>query len=112
VLAYTAGAAALDFMVTTSLADHAFKLGERMLSSLKELEAASRVMGEVCGKGVMLGVEFVKDKATKEPWPEGARRVRSACPRRGLLIEIGGHYSQSRDSCCPWFLPRSSPLRA
>jgi diaminobutyrate-2-oxoglutarate transaminase len=93
VLAYAAGAAALDFMVDTNLADHALKLGERMLSSLKELEGASQVVGEVRGKGLMLGVEFVKDKATKEPWPEGARQIRSACHRRGLLIEIGGHYN-------------------
>jgi len=93
VVAYAAGAAALDFMVSQNLADHAFKLGERMLSSLKEWEKTSRVVGDVRGKGLMLGVEFVKDKATKEPWAEGARAVRSACHRRGLLIEIGGHYN-------------------
>jgi len=93
VVAYAAGAAALDFMVSQNLADHALKLGERMLSSLKEWEKTSRVVGDVRGKGLMLGVEFVKDKATKEPWAEGARAVRSACHRRGLLIEIGGHYN-------------------
>jgi diaminobutyrate-2-oxoglutarate transaminase len=93
VVAYAAGAAALDFMVSGNLADHALQLGERMLSSLKELEGDSRIVGDARGKGLMLGVEFVKDKATKEPWPEGARAVRSACHRRGLLIEIGGHYN-------------------
>ena len=41
----------------------------------------------------MLGVEFVKDKATKEPSPELATEVRTLCHRRGLLTEIGGHYS-------------------
>jgi diaminobutyrate-2-oxoglutarate transaminase len=93
VAAYAAGAAALEFMVSTNLADHALNLGERMLSSLKELEKDSRIVGEVRGKGLMLGVEFVRDKATKEPAPEAARSVRSACHRRGLLIEIGGHYN-------------------
>jgi diaminobutyrate-2-oxoglutarate transaminase len=93
VVAYAAGAAALDFMVGTNLADHALNLGERMLSSLKEMEKASPVVGDVRGKGLMLGIEFVKDKATKEPWPDGARGVRAACHRRGLLIEIGGHYN-------------------
>jgi len=93
VVAYAAGAAALDFMVSRNLAEHASQLGQRMLSSLKELETASRMVGEVRGKGLMLGVEFVKDKATKQPWPEGAQGVRSACHRRGLLIEIGGHYN-------------------
>jgi diaminobutyrate-2-oxoglutarate transaminase len=60
---------------------------------LKGLEKDSPILGEVRGKGLMLGVEFVKDKATKEPAPESARSVRSACHRRGLLIEIGGHYN-------------------
>jgi len=92
VVAYAAGAAALDFMVSRNLAGHALRLGERMLSSLRELEKVSRNVGEVRGQGLMLGIEFVKDKATKEPWPEGAAGVRSACHRRGLLIEIGGHY--------------------
>jgi diaminobutyrate-2-oxoglutarate transaminase len=40
----------------------------------------------------MLGVEFVRDKSTKEPAPEAAKKVRSLCHKRGLLIEIGGHY--------------------
>jgi diaminobutyrate-2-oxoglutarate transaminase len=93
VTAYAAGAAALEFMVSRKLADHALNLGKRMLSSLKELEKDSRIVGDVRGRGLMLGIEFVKDKATKEPAPEAARSVRSACHRRGLLIEIGGHYN-------------------
>jgi len=93
VTAYAAGAAALNFMVKNKLAEHALNLGELMLSMLKEIEKDSKIVGEARGKGLMLGVEFVKDKATKEPAPELAARVRTLCHRRGLLIEIGGHYS-------------------
>jgi diaminobutyrate-2-oxoglutarate transaminase len=93
VTAYAAGAAALEFMVAANLADHALHLGERMISSLRKLEKDSQIVGDVRGKGLMLGVEFVKDKGTKEPSPEAARSVRSLCHRRGLLIEIGGHYN-------------------
>ena len=57
------------------------------------LKKDSRIIGEARGKGLMLGVEFVKDKATKEPSPELASQVRTLCHRRGLLIEIGGHYN-------------------
>jgi len=92
VLAYAAGAAALEFMVGTSLAQHALTLGERMLSLLKTLEQDSEIVGEVRGKGLMLGVEFVRDRGTKEAAPELAQKVRTACHRRGLVIEIGGHY--------------------
>jgi len=92
VLAYAAGCEALNFMVRNSLAGHALNLGGVMLAWLKELERESKVVGEARGKGLMLGVELVKDKATKEPAPELASEVRAICHRHGLLIEIGGHY--------------------
>ncbi len=92
VLAYAAGCEALNFMVRNSLAEHSLNLGRVMLAWLKELEKESRVVGEARGKGLMLGVELVKDKATKEPAPELASEVRAICHRHGLLIEIGGHY--------------------
>lgn len=93
VCAFAAGAAALKFMVSNNLAEHAMRVGSQMLSVLKEFERDSHIVGEARGKGLMLGVELVKDKGTKEPAPELARQVRSACHKRGLLIEIGGHYS-------------------
>lgn len=92
VLAYAAGCEALNFMIHNRLAEHALKLGKAMLAWLKELEEESEVVGEARGKGLMLGVELVKDKATKEPAPELAREVRAICHCHGLLIEIGGHY--------------------
>jgi diaminobutyrate-2-oxoglutarate transaminase len=106
VAAYAGGAAALDFMVTTELADHAEKLGQHMLSSLKQLESDSHIVGDVRGKGLMLGIEFVKDKATKEPHPDAARAVRSACQRHGLLTEVGGHYNNVARFLPPLVLTR------
>lgn len=93
VIAYAAGNAALNFMVKNNLADHAHDLGSLMLSWLKEIEKASKIVGEARGKGLMLGVELVRDKDAKEPAPELARKVRTICHQHGLLIEIGGHYS-------------------
>ncbi len=92
VVAYAAGHAALQFMVANSLAEHASKLGQSMLSRLKEIEKESGIVGEARGKGLMLGVELVHDKASKKPAPEFARQVRTFCHQNGLLIEIGGHY--------------------
>ena len=93
VVACAGGVAALGFMIRNELSEYSLKLGELMLSMLKEIEKDSRIVGEARGKGLMLGIEFVKDKATKEPAPELATSVRTLCHRRGLLIEIGGHYS-------------------
>jgi diaminobutyrate-2-oxoglutarate transaminase len=93
VVAYAAGQAALKFMVENKLADHASKLGDTLLTHLKEIEKDSEIVGEARGKGLMLGIEFVHNKSSKEPAPEFAQKVRTLCHRRGLLIEIGGHYN-------------------
>jgi diaminobutyrate-2-oxoglutarate transaminase len=59
---------------------------------LKGVERDSPILGEARGKGLMLGVEFVKDKGSREPAPELASKVRTICHKHGLLIEVGGHY--------------------
>jgi diaminobutyrate-2-oxoglutarate transaminase len=92
VIAYAAGAAAVQFMVEKKLAQHAASVGKSMLNRLKTLENDSPIVGEARGKGLMLGVELVKDKESKEPAPDLAKKVRSFCHQHGLLIEIGGHY--------------------
>jgi len=92
VIAYVAGNAAINFMVKNKLAEHVLSLGEKILAWLKEIEKDSKIVGEARGKGLMLGVEMVRDKATKEPAPDLARKVRTFCHRHGLMHEIGGHY--------------------
>jgi len=91
-IAYAAGAAAIGFMRQHALADHAARIGDVMLGLLRELAQESEIVGEARGKGLMLGAEFVNDKATKEPAPELAARARTLCHQRGVLIEVGGHY--------------------
>lgn len=93
VLAFAAGHAALRFMLQRDLAGYSHSLGEKMLSWLKEIEKDSKIIGEARGKGLMLGVELVKDKSTKEPAPELASQVRTICFQHGLLVEIGGHFA-------------------
>ena len=91
-IAYAGGAAGIQFMLKNELSNYALELGDTMLSMLQELEYRSNIIGEARGKGLMLGVEFVKDKSTKQPAPELAAKVRTLCHQKGLCIEIGGHY--------------------
>jgi diaminobutyrate-2-oxoglutarate transaminase len=91
-IAYAAGAAGIRFMLAHDVAAHAAGVGEVLLGMLKEVEAESEVVGEARGKGLMLGMEMVEDKATRKPAPELARKVRSKCHQKGMLIEVGGHY--------------------
>jgi len=92
VTAMAAGAAALKFMREYDLPGHAAELGEHVLRRLEEAEEDRRYIGDARALGLMVGIEFVKDKGTKEPWPEMARDVRTECYKRGVIVELGGHY--------------------
>ncbi|HZX11473.1 MAG TPA: aspartate aminotransferase family protein [Acidobacteriota bacterium] len=111
VVAYTAGAAALEFMKDNHLAEHASRLGEFMLSKLKQIQKDSEKVGEVRGIGLMFGIEFVRDKQTKTPAPEIAQKVRSICHKQGLLIEIGGHYNNVARFLPPLVLTQELALK-
>ncbi len=91
-VAFAAGARALNFMLDSGLLEHTERLGETALKLLKELEKDSPIVGEARGKGLMLGVEFVFDRETRKPAPELAKAMRSLCHQRGVMIEVGGHY--------------------
>ncbi|MFE4970680.1 diaminobutyrate--2-oxoglutarate transaminase family protein [Kitasatospora sp. NPDC056651] len=97
-LAMAAGAATLRHVAANGLAERAAAVGERMAARLCELAAELPVIGDVRGRGLMLGVELVDPAA--EPDGCGARpadpalavRVREACLARGLIVELGGRH--------------------
>ena len=44
------------------------------------------------GRGLMIGIELVRDKTSKEPAPKEAKAVRAAMRERGILVGVGGAY--------------------
>ena len=93
VVAMAAAVATLRFIKRHRLWDHAAELGrEVFLPRLEELKEENECIGDVRGMGLMIGVEFVKDKKSKKPRPEIARGVQKACYEKGLITEVGGHY--------------------
>lgn len=64
---------------------HAAEMGAYMLDALCEMQARHPSIGDVRGRGLMIGVEFVKDKRTKEAAPEFRGQVVHRCFERGLL---------------------------
>jgi diaminobutyrate-2-oxoglutarate transaminase len=85
-----AGLASLRVVEQYQLASRTLRLGEQALSRLKELTASRRLVGDVRGKGFFLGVEFVKDRKSKEPAPEIVKKLALRCFERGLLFLSGG----------------------
>lgn len=60
--------------------------GERLLSGLRELQKTFECMGDVRGKGLMVGVELVKDRETKERATELRKKVIQSAFEKGLLL--------------------------
>lgn len=61
-------------------------MGDRLLNGVKKLQEQYPAIGDVRGHGLMIGVEFVKDRTTKEPDPELVDRIVQGAFRRGLLL--------------------------
>ena len=80
-----AALATLD-LVEAELAANAARMGERLLAGLRKLQAKHDSIGDVRGAGLMIGVEFVKDRKTKEPDEALVHELELAAFKKGLLL--------------------------
>jgi 4-aminobutyrate aminotransferase-like enzyme len=60
------------------------------MTRLKEIQRKYSIIGDVRGKGLMVGAEIVKDPDTKEPAPELTKEIMTKCFKRGLAIITSG----------------------
>src|SRR5829696_9202961 len=85
----TAGALAnLEYVLKNDLQKNAAEVGGYLKERLQKLAAAQPLVGEVRGRGLMLGMELVGPD--KEPDPQAAVRFMEACRERGVLVGKGG----------------------
>ena len=80
-----AALATLD-LIEGGLMANAITMGDRLQSGVRELARRHACIGEVRGLGLMVGVEFVKDRATREPAPDIVEALVQGAFRRGLLL--------------------------
>ncbi|GEN32918.1 MULTISPECIES: aspartate aminotransferase family protein [Aneurinibacillus] len=98
-MAMAAGAATLKFIKENDLASHAGRMGEKLMDSLKELQEDIHEIGDVRGRGLMVGVEIVNPLYQPAPNgsypanPELASKIQRECFNRGLILEVGGRHS-------------------
>ncbi len=83
-VAVAAALATLD--VIEPLLPQIQKTGDRLLAGSRKLQEKYGFIGDVRGRGLMIGVEFVKDRKTKEPYPELIDRITERAFKKGLLL--------------------------
>lgn len=91
-VASAAVCAVLDIFEREGLVQNSARQGSYMKERLQALSRRSRHLGDVRGMGLVIGMEFVKDKATQEPDKDLTRRVIVDCANQGLLVGSVGLY--------------------
>jgi 4-aminobutyrate aminotransferase-like enzyme len=85
-LGAAAGLASLEVIVKEKLVQNSEKVGALLIKRFRAFESKFDFVGDVRGRGLMLGIELVKDKKTKEPISKTvANRIFQECLKRGLL---------------------------
>jgi 4-aminobutyrate aminotransferase-like enzyme len=91
-LSSAASLAVLDIMKKEKLPDNALTVGSCMLAQLKELQQKYEHLGDVRGRGLVIGLEFVEDKKSRKPAPEFTQTFMRRCGEYGLLTGRVGLY--------------------
>ncbi|UCF82581.1 MAG: aminotransferase class III-fold pyridoxal phosphate-dependent enzyme [Desulfobacteraceae bacterium] len=86
------GKAVLEVIDREKLQQNCLKMGAHLMGGLEKLMARHDQIGDVRGKGLMTGVELVKDRQTKEPAKDECAQVFERAKEMGLLIGKGGLY--------------------
>lgn len=85
-----AALANIKFLQDEKLSEKANEDGEYLLQRLNELKEKYPLIGDIRGKGLMIGIELVKDQKKKTPAKEETTKIRDYCRENGLLIGSGG----------------------
>ena len=89
------GRAVLEIIEREKLQENSLTIGSRLLAGLNQLKEKHKLIGDVRGKGLMLGIELVKDRQSKEPAKEASAQILETCKEMGLLLGKGGLWGQT-----------------
>jgi alanine-glyoxylate transaminase / (R)-3-amino-2-methylpropionate-pyruvate transaminase len=84
------GKAVLEVIEKDNLQANAHKTGGYLLAGFNKLKEKHKIVGDVRGRGLMLGIEMVKDRATKAPATAECAQVVETAKDLGLLLGKGG----------------------
>lgn len=84
------GEAVLDVIDDERLMENALRRGGQFFDAMEVVRAEVECVGDVRGRGLYLGVDLVKDRSTREPWPGAAHYVVNRMRGEGILISTDG----------------------
>ena len=90
-MACAAALASTEVLEEEGLLEHAERLGELALKRMEKMKDEHPIVGDVRAKGCLMGIELVKDRATKEPFDEAGVSVYQRAFRKGLAWIPAGH---------------------
>jgi 4-aminobutyrate aminotransferase-like enzyme len=90
-MAAAAGLASLEAIDEENISEQSAKLGDFIMKKLVKMKESHKIIGEVRGKGCLLGIELVKDLNTKEPFVEAGKRVYQEAFSKGLAWIPANH---------------------
>ncbi len=82
------GLKVIEIVVRDKLAERAAEAGARLMNGLRELHARYECVGDVRGRGLLVGLEIVSDKDSKKPAPELGAAITRRCFELGLSMNI------------------------
>ena len=88
-----AALANLEFLEEQNLANQALEKGKYLKNRFESLQAKFKKIGQVRGKGLMIGIELVRDHASKDPASTEGKKIQEVCLENGLLIGLGGIFN-------------------
>ena len=90
-MACAAALASIEVIEDEDLLNNATRVGKYFMKRMTEMKENHPIIGDVKGKGMLLGIELVKNKATKEPFEEAGKLVYQKAFQKGLAWIPAGH---------------------
>jgi 4-aminobutyrate aminotransferase-like enzyme len=91
-LGCAAALASMNVILKERLVERAAELGSRLMKRLKEMQHEHSIIGDIRSRGLIAGIELVKDQRTKKPASRETIQVVQEAYRRGVIVNPGGTF--------------------
>ena len=100
----SAALAVLEILIEDDMLARSKALGKTLLQKFTALKDKYEIIGDVRGKGPMLGLELVRDRETKEPAAAEAKKLVQLCYEKGLIILSCGNFGNVIRTLMPFVI--------